>query len=181
MPFDPSFNEPGFYEQPYALPSQYGGSSMPAAVVAPAAISAAGSLISGIMGSRAQGKATQAQQQANAQALAFEREKYANQRSDYQSAMDAYKQQWLAGQARKDALLSRYGFDTGGMPSGMSSSAPRAAAPAAGPAMGAPSMAAAAPQAQGIASLMQRPVMGGGGDPSAVFDWSKYGLAPKVQ
>jgi len=73
---------------------------MPAAVVAPAAISAGGSLLGGILGNRSAGQAAKQQAYSQAQALAFERERlraedrrYQQRLQAHQAALDAWKRE----------------------------------------------------------------------------------------
>ena len=84
---------------------------MPAAVVAPA-IAGGASIVSGILGSRAQNKATNSQQQANAAALEFEKQKEATRQQNYKDAMEQYKNAWSAWNSGRLAGLQHYGFDT---------------------------------------------------------------------
>lgn len=76
------------------------GSGMPWAAVA----GAAGSVIGGILDSRSQNRATDAQTAANREAMAFEREQAAKGEA-------AYAQQWEQWNASRNALLERYGID----------------------------------------------------------------------
>lgn len=80
---------------------------MPPAVIA-AGVGAAGSLLGGVLQNRAQGKATDAQSAATAEALAFQREQAAK-------AEEAYKQRYLESQAMRKALLDRYGVEVPGL------------------------------------------------------------------
>jgi hypothetical protein len=74
---------------------------MPPAVLA-AGIGAGGSLVSGILGNRAAGKARDAQMQANREALAYQREQ---DRRD----QDIARRAWNAWNERRNLLLQRYG------------------------------------------------------------------------
>lgn len=94
---------------------------MPPAII-PAAIAGGSAVVGGILGNRAQNKATEAQQRASDAALAYQREQAQREEAWKQRAYD----QWLAG---RQALLQRFGI-----------SLPQAQAPAAGGPMGPPSM-----------------------------------------
>ena len=79
--------------------------------VGSAIITGPATLAAGYMQSKSANKATKAQQEANAAALAFEREKYADTRANYEKAMGAYQNQWNAWNQGRMALLQRYGVD----------------------------------------------------------------------
>jgi len=87
-----------------------GVSNMPAALVAPAVISAgigaAGSIAGGLIQSHSQNKATNAQMQANREALAYQKEQEALKQANYQRRYDAWN-------TSRNALLKRYGIDIG--------------------------------------------------------------------
>ena len=83
---------------------------MPPVAIA-AGIGAVGSLASGYLASRSANKATKAQSQSNAAALAFERERDARRQANYEAAMGAYRNQWDAWNQGRMALLQRYGVD----------------------------------------------------------------------
>ena len=83
---------------------------MPAAAVVPAAITAGGSLISSIIGSKASSNATKAQSTANAAALDYTKQKDAQTRADYERAYNEYladRANWEQGRAE---LFQRYGL-----------------------------------------------------------------------
>src|SRR3972149_7038562 len=79
---------------------------MPPAVAAGAAAAApaVGQIGGAIIQSRAQNKATEAQQQSTAEALAFSKERLAGGDADYARKLQA----WEAG---RQALMERYGID----------------------------------------------------------------------
>jgi len=155
---------------------------MPAAVAVPAIASVVGGGIS-YLGSRS---ANKAQEKASNQAIAFEREREAERKKNYQAAMGQYEARTRYQDALRSALLGRLGFDT----SGIGMTPPIAQTPMGGPPGGAvprrpmgPQMAlpmgpAGAPpppqqgpmQGQSIRELI-RP-----GELSAWNDWEARGL-----
>lgn len=82
---------------------------MPPAIAA-AGIGAAGSLLGGVLQSRSANKATDAQMEANRQALQYQKQQEAMRRQDWMRAMQAY-------QAGRQALLQRYGLGGLNIPS----------------------------------------------------------------
>ena len=77
-------------------------------------------IVSGILGSRAQNKATEASERANQAALAFSREQENAAQGRYGQSKAQYDQQVADWYAARNALLGRYGVDIslgkGGMP-----------------------------------------------------------------
>lgn len=152
-----------------------GVTTMPWAAIIPAAASVAGAVI----GSRATNKATQSAQQANQQALAYQRQQENIRKAEYDAAVRQYREQWMAWQANRDALLRRYGVDI---------APPAASAAPAGPTLGSlistptqPAIAPATPEEAANASPASRRTLGymmGGGSPElgSWNDWSRYGL-----
>jgi len=153
---------------------------MPPAVAAGAAAAApaVGQIGGAIIQSRAQNKATEAQQQSAREALAFSKERLAGGDADYARKMQA----WEAG---RNALMQRYGIDIappmpgggpgGGMPGGggPQGAVPREISPAeiGGPGVGAsPGMGRPRPGAT-IADMIQAK----GADP---YGWDRpdFGL-----
>ncbi len=97
---------------------------MPAII--PAAIGAAASIGGALLGSRAAGKATDAQTQANANALAFAREQEATRQARWQQGMAAYM-------ANRKLLAQHLGIE---LPDdGASFGGPGPTAPPSGPGM----------------------------------------------
>lgn len=92
-------------------------------------------IVSGIMQSRSQNKATEAQERANQAALAFSREQEAAAQGRYGQSKAQYDQQVADWYAARNALLGRYGVDIslgkGGMPA--MGAVPPAQAPGAAP------------------------------------------------
>ena len=76
--------------------------------------SSVGSMLGTYWQSQAARDATRSQSASTAQALAFEREREAERRRRYQEATALNEEQWAAWDARRDALLQRYGIDIGG-------------------------------------------------------------------
>jgi hypothetical protein len=150
---------------------------MPAAIAAPA-IGAAGSLAAGVLGSRAQSKATDASLQAQREALAYEKQKDAERKAEYDKAMKMYQAQMEAWQGNRRALARRYGINVpepspmpgpgpgGPMPGG---AVPRGIAPR----RSALTLGAIAGQAppQEAPMMPQAPM---DVDPSGWEDWSRY-------
>lgn len=160
----------------------------------PAAISGAASLGGAVMGGKAQKQAAQLQAQTADKALEFTKQQEAQKLASYNQAVDLWKQQWNAQQARRDALLSSYGFSVpntgslsmptgapGGSPAGMPVGMPGAAM---SPAMAqAPRPAAAVGAAQSLVqpggslgAILRNPDAANA-DIGAWSDWKKYGLA----
>ena len=151
---------------------------MPAPLIG-AGISAASGLVGGILQTKAQGKALDAQERANTQAMAFQREQAAK-------AEEIYKQQWDQWNQGRQALLSRYGITLpessapqppggamprGGPPQGAmpQGAMPQGAMPQGGPAGPPPGVPAGGGSGMTLEEIMQRK----GGDP---FSWQNYGL-----
>ena len=82
---------------------------MPPVVVA-AGIAGAATLGGAALASRASNKATSAQKDSTDAALAFTKDQEAYKRQSYEQAMDLYRQQYNASQARRDAYLNYLGF-----------------------------------------------------------------------
>jgi hypothetical protein len=80
---------------------------MPAAIVAPAAIGAAGQLGGALLGSRSAGKAADQQMRANREALAWEKQRYG-------AALNPYNRDRQLWEQGRNALLSRYGISIPG-------------------------------------------------------------------
>ena len=130
---------------------------MPPAIIA-AGISAAGALGGAALSSRSANKAADTQVQAGREALAWEKEKEARRRADWEKGM----QIWSAG---RQALAQRYGLDLGDVM---------------------PSEAGAAPMGAAVPpGVAQRPMptpgamaQGGPGpaDLGSTFDWRRYNL-----
>lgn len=78
-----------------------------AAVIVPALATLGGAAIA----SRQSSKATQAQERATQQALAFERERETARRNAAEQANAAYRRQWDAWQAQRMGLMKRYGMN----------------------------------------------------------------------
>lgn len=124
-------------------------------------------IVSGIMQSRAQNKATDASERSNAAALAFTKEQEAQRKAVYDQRMA----QWTAS---RNALLQRYGIDI----------APPSTAPA-GPAPGPVTMPQPGPatavtgqpglQGATLGEIMQRKQEAPGLD--SWNDWQSKGLA----
>ena len=111
---------------------------MPPAIL-PAAITAGAGLVGGILGNRASGQAQDKQLAANEEAMAYEQEREAQRRQDWEQAMAQYT-------AGRNALLQRYGVPVPGMGGGGQFGAPAGPPPGAvprGPAQYAPPMGAA--------------------------------------
>ena len=87
--------------------------------VAGAAISAGGTVLGAGIGAYSQGKAAKQQAEANAQALQWEKARYAQGQQDYNRRLA----QWEQG---RNALLSRYGIE---LPQSPAASAPMAEMP----------------------------------------------------
>ena len=144
-----------------------------------AGIGAAGSLGGGIMGSKAQNKATEAQAKSNAAALDFQKQQEAARRAEYDKAYGMWN-------ASRQALMSRYGLDVPGASAEPAASAPMTGAPAGMAAHPMPQVGAyGLPQQQGggtVADLLSAvqgrggPQMGASPDLGAVFS-NRYGLA----
>lgn len=81
---------------------------MPPPVIA-AGIVAAGGIAGGVLSSRASNKATRAQQQSTAEAIALERERDAEELRRYNEQREELKQAWSERETRRNALLARYG------------------------------------------------------------------------
>lgn len=141
----------------------------------PAAIGGAAQLGGAVLGGKAQKHQADAQAKSTASALDFAKQQEATKLANYTQAMDLYKQQWQARQARIDQLLGNYGFsmpaDSGappmsggaGMPTGTPNAAPAAMPQTpAGVSAGVPLAALTAAKGRGD------------GD---VFGWNRYGLA----
>jgi hypothetical protein len=78
--------------------------------VAGVVVAVAGSLISNAFSSSAATNAANKQSDANYAALNLERQKDAQRKKEYDAAMAAYKPEWEAWNARRNALLARYGI-----------------------------------------------------------------------
>jgi len=135
----------------------------------------------GYLGSRSANKSTET---ASAEAIAFEREREATRKKNYDQAMGQYEARSRYQDALRSALLGRLGFDTSSIP-GMTppiaqtpmGGPPGGAVPRRpmGPPMGAPAGAPPPPQqgpmqGQSIRELIQP------GELSAWNDWSQRGL-----
>ena len=110
---------------------------MPPAIIA-AAIPAVATLGAAALGSRSQGKATDAQSRATAEALAFQKQQEASRRQEYDKAMTQYEAKWGAWNASRNALLQRYGIDIGSSAPSPAVSASTGPRPPGGPATGQP-------------------------------------------
>lgn len=127
---------------------------------------------------RAQNRATDVQERANQEAMAFQREQA-------ELAEELYRQQWLEREAGRRALLEKYGITlpevSAGPPSGPASGGPPpGAAPRGGPPPGAVPPGAiprgGPPQGGNIGTLAAPQA---GGPPAALGswnDWTRYGL-----
>lgn len=91
---------------------------MPAAIAIPAIAAVGSSVVGGVVQSRSQGKAMDAQERANREATAYAREQD-KKREEW------YRQQYQAWQARQKLLMQRFGLSLpeqapgGPMPGGM--------------------------------------------------------------
>lgn len=89
---------------------------MPAALaqfVVPAVVGAGATIFGSHKQSQASSQATQAQQKATADALAYQREKDARIQANRDKALAAYNQAWQAWYARNPNGVSRYGIPAG--------------------------------------------------------------------
>lgn len=122
-------------------------------------ISGPASIISGVMQSRSQNKATEAQSKATAAALAYEKEKDALRRSQYEQA-------WNTWNASRNALLQRYGISLPNQPTSAFGTPP----PGQGNAVPRPV------QAGPTAAPAGQPVNINPGDMGSWNEWNRYGL-----
>ena len=168
------------------------------ASIIPAVITGGASVLGAGVSSLGGKSAANTQAKTASNALDFAKQQEAQRKSAYDQSMQLYQHQWQAQQARKDALLKYYGFDTSSLP-GVSTvgATPSAGGGATGtpanPGAGFPSMTPLAqprtmPYASAnqtttspssITSLMgqQSPAPAASGT-GGVFDWSRYGLEP---
>jgi len=157
---------------------------MPPAV-AVAGVTAAGALGSAVLQNKSSKRATQAQERANAAALGFERERYGQENTYRQQALDDYTRRWNAWDAGRRAIFKQYGIDL--LPSGGAlTPGGTPMPPAGGGGGGAPAMGGGPPMTLGL--LAGRPDTLGGltgaEDETALVpddatdwnDWRKYGL-----
>lgn len=79
------------------------------AAVIGAGLTAAGVLGGGALGSRASNRAARLQQQTSAEAIALERERDAEELRRYNEQREELRQAWTEQEARRNALLARYG------------------------------------------------------------------------
>jgi len=149
---------------------------MPAAVVVPALITAAGAAGGAYLQSRASNKATDASSRANAEALAYTKEQETARRADYAQAQEAYQRQWEAWNAQRMALLQRYGVDVSGMqaPQTQLTMPPNAQSLMGGGRIDPRTANAVGAAAQGGQTVAD--ILGRGADPSQWNDWKQYGL-----
>ena len=135
------------------------------------AITGAATLGGAALGGKGQNKATEAASKSNAAALAFEREREAMRKAEYDKAMQMYQSQWNAWNASRNALLDRYGVDIGTsaempqMAGGMPSAAP------------APTAGAVTPQMPAQGATLGDIVNSKRSDLGTWNDWSRYGLS----
>jgi hypothetical protein len=131
-----------------------------------------GTLGAGILGSRSQGKATDASLQAQREALAYEKQKDAERKAEYDKAMKMYQAQMEAWQGNRRALARRYGINVPESAAGAgagSASSPGGAVPRA--------LTLGAIAGQRMAAPQQAPMMPQAPmdvDPSGWEDWSQY-------
>lgn len=155
---------------------------MPAAVAVPAIAGVVGAGISAYSSH----KAGKAQERATNQALAFEREREATRKANYDAAMTTYNQRLAANDALKAALLQRLGFSmpistppiasTPGVPRSLpmpSIPAGPVRGPVALPPGATPPSVAPARSGRTLGDMIQP----GPGELSAWNDWSARGLA----
>ena len=155
---------------------------MPAAIAIPAIASVAGAGIS-YLGSRS---ASKAQEKASREAIAFEREREATRKRNFDASMAQYQQRVQYQDALRSALLARLGFSVPSVPS-MVTSTPgiyptpgtprRLAMPEIVPGQRpGPISPAGSALAHGgtVRDMIVRP---GPGELSAWNDWSQHGLA----
>ena len=151
---------------------------MPAVAIVAIVVAAGAAAYSGYASSQASRNATRAQSQAAANALAYEREREAARKAEYDTAMGKYRTRVAAWQRRRDQLLGHYGVtvtnpvapkstpaSSGAPTQGVNTSgnppATPGAPPSANPATMPPSMAASAPPTFGSDGLPVDP----GADP----------------
>jgi len=84
---------------------------MPAVAIVAIVVAAGAAAYSGYASSSASRNATRAQREAADRALAFEREREAARKAEYDAAMGKYRTRMSAWQRRRDALLERYGVE----------------------------------------------------------------------
>jgi len=160
---------------------------MPPAVLASpflaAGITAAGAVAGGVIQSGANKRATQAQERANRDALAFERERYSAEQAERQQMRADQQQRLAAWTAARNAILQKHGINVPGaaapgaitVPGGTNyyrtTPAPAPAAGAAGP---------APPALMGDTALEGGPagptVDEDGTVNADVLDWRNYGV-----
>lgn len=124
MPFDPSFNEPGYYSQPYstAVPGS-GGRGMADPVSA--GIAAGGQLAGAGISAAGNKAAAKSAERSNAAALEFAKQQQAQRQANYTGADKQYTQRLNDWQTARQALLQRYGVDISlGSPSSPAAAAP---------------------------------------------------------
>jgi FtsZ-binding cell division protein ZapB len=159
---------------------------MPAGVVAAApiigpAIGAVGSLAGGIIGNKAQKNATNASLQAQREALAYEKEKDAQRKAEYDKAVEVYKQQQDAWQANRRAILGRYGVHLpdqapGGMVGGgMTTPPPRVTLGSIAGAQPPPMMGGMSGASPAEAPMAPQP------PPGDTFDWQDWSRYAPIQ
>ncbi len=154
-----------------------------------AVLTAPATLIGAKMQAGAQNKATEAQAKSTAEALAFAKEQEAQKVAAYNQAMQLWQQQWMAQQARRDALLSSYGFSVPSTPS-MSMGASAGTSPMTAATMTPPLTGQPQPGVQGVGAsplvgqqsgslgaILRQPA--DSGDNAGIGgwnDWKRYGL-----
>lgn len=155
---------------------------MPPVAIA-AGIAGAFALGGAALQSRSQGKATDAQSKATAEALAFQKQQEATRRQEYDKAMTQYEAKWGAWNASRNALLQRYGIDIGSSAPSPAVSASTGPRPPGGPATGQPAgmpqpggpagmpPGAQVAQGQNLRQLMRPPAELGSWN-----DWNRQGI-----
>jgi len=160
---------------------------MPGGALAAPLIGAGSSLIGGILGNKAQSNANKANQQAQSQALAYEREKDAKAEARYKEDKARYEFAQQQAWKMKQGVLSRYGIHLPDMPQFQGGGGPPGAVPRAPVTLGAIARAVP-PQSAGMPAPMapdgsqalppgvgpQGPAQGPSEDP---FDWARWGNA----
>jgi hypothetical protein len=145
-----------------------------AAPVGAALVSGAAGIVGGIAQGNANKRASQAQERANANALAFEREKYASDQAERTAMRAEQQRRYDIWERNRNAILKKHGIDFGGTAPGTPATAGAAVAGLSSARFGGLSPGPEAPEPPPLtAPVAPEEEMAASPD---VFDWRNYGV-----